>query len=95
MFDLEMNGTTPSIGAQAALAIGDPDASVAPINTFHVGFWFDNPQDAEACGFDPTKPTPFNGEHRAGPDAMISVPDARTGLGPLCTHVSRIGVCSR
>jgi hypothetical protein len=73
----------------------DPDASVAPINTFHVGFWFDNPQDAEACGFDPTKPTPFNGEHRAGPDAMISVPDARTGLGPLCTHVSRIGVCSR
>jgi len=38
-----------------------------------------------ACGFDPTKPTPFNGEHQAGPLAMITVPDATTGLGPLCT----------
>jgi hypothetical protein len=63
----------------------DPDVSLAPTNTFHVGFWFNNPEDAVACGFDPTKPTPFNGEHRAGPLAMISLPDANTGLGPLCT----------
>ena len=63
----------------------DPDAGVAPINTFHVGFWFDNPKDAEACGFDPNKPTPFNGEHKAGPMAMISVPDAKIGVGPLCS----------
>jgi len=41
--------------------------------------------DAAACGFDVTKPTPFNGEHKAGPLAMISLPDAETGLGPLCT----------
>jgi len=32
------------------------------------------------------KPTPFNGEHRAGPLAFISRPDAGTGLGPLCSH---------
>jgi hypothetical protein len=57
-----------------------------PINTFHVGFWFNNPNDAGACGFDPTKPTPFNGEHSAGPVAMISLPDATTDLGPLCTN---------
>jgi hypothetical protein len=57
-----------------------------PINTFHVGFWFNNPADAQACGFDVTKPTPFNGEHKAGPLAMISVPDAKTGLGPLCLN---------
>jgi hypothetical protein len=66
----------------------DPDVRLAPTNTFHLGFWFDNPQDAAAlpsCHFDPTKPTPFNGEHEAGPFAMISVPDAETGLGPLCT----------
>jgi hypothetical protein len=63
----------------------DPDASVPPINTFHVGFWFDNPHDAAACGFDPTKPTPFNGQHKAGPLAMISVPDPHIGVGPLCT----------
>ena len=64
----------------------DPDVALAPTNTFQVGFWFDNPQDAAACGFDPTKPTPFNGEHKAGPLAMISLPDATTGLGPLCTN---------
>src|SRR5215510_1124592 len=55
-----------------------------PTNTFHVGFWFNDPNDAAPCGFDPSKPTPFNGEHRAGPLAMISLPDAKTGLGPLC-----------
>ncbi len=63
----------------------DPDVALKPTNTFHVGFWFNNPEDAAACGFDATKPTPFNGEHKAGPMAMISVPDATTGLGPLCT----------
>jgi hypothetical protein len=62
----------------------DPDVSLPPTNTFQVGFWFNDPADAQACGFDPTKPTPFNGEHHAGPLAMISVPDATTGLGPLC-----------
>jgi hypothetical protein len=65
----------------------DADANVRlkPTNTFHVGFWFNNPQDAVACNFDPNNPTPFNGEHRAGPLAMISVPDPNTKLGPLCT----------
>jgi hypothetical protein len=63
----------------------DPEVGLAPTNTFNVGFWFNDPQDAAACGFDVNKPTPFNGEHKAGPFAMISVPDATTGLGPLCT----------
>jgi hypothetical protein len=64
----------------------DPAASLIPTNTFHIGFWFNDPNDAVACGFDATKPTPFNGEHQAGPLAMISLPDATTGLGPLCTN---------
>ncbi len=63
----------------------DPDVSLAPTGTFEVGFWFNDPRAAVACGFDATKPTPFNGEHQAGPLAMISRPDAATGLGPLCT----------
>jgi hypothetical protein len=59
-----------------------------PINAFQLGFWFNNPNDAnvDGCVFDVSKPTPFNGEHNAGPVAMISVPNARTGLGPLCTN---------
>ena len=63
----------------------DPTVTLPPTGTFEVGFWFNDPQDAVACGFDATKPTPFNGEHKAGPLAMITVPDATTGLGPLCT----------
>jgi hypothetical protein len=63
----------------------DPDVKLQPTNTFELGFWFNDPNDAAACGFDVTKPTPFNGEHKAGPLAMITVPDAQSGLGPLCT----------
>jgi hypothetical protein len=63
----------------------DPIVGLGPTNTFHLGFWFNDPADATACGFDPSQPTPFNGDHQAGPLAMISVPDAKTGLGPLCT----------
>jgi hypothetical protein len=62
----------------------DPASSLAPTHTFHVGFWFNNPEDAAACGF--TGSTPFNGEQAAGPNAMISLPNATTNLGPLCTN---------
>ena len=61
----------------------DAGRGVPPINTFNVGFWFNNPADAAACGF--TGFTPFNGEHQAGPVAMISRQDVSTKLGPLCT----------
>ena len=63
----------------------DPVVSLAPTSTLHVGFWFNDPNDAAACGFNPATPTPFNGDHKAGPLAMISLPDATTNLGPLCT----------
>jgi hypothetical protein len=61
----------------------DASRGVAPVNTFNIGFWFNNPADAAACGF--TGFTPFNGEHHAGPVAMISRQNVRTNLGPLCT----------
>ncbi len=72
----------------------DPDVALTPLNTFHVGFWFNNPKSAKNCGFDPTHPTPFNGEHKAGPVAMISVPDEDTNLGPLCTNPNSNGTCN-
>ncbi|SRR5579884_661266 len=72
----------------------DPDVGLNPVNTFHVGFWFNNPNDAAPCGFDVTHPTPFNGEHNAGPVAMISLPNAVTGLGPLCTRPNGSGGCN-
>jgi hypothetical protein len=63
----------------------DPAAGLSPTHAFHVGFWFNNPEDAAACGFNPATPTPFNGEQNAGPNAMITLPNATTQLGPLCT----------
>jgi hypothetical protein len=65
----------------------DASRGVAPVNTFNIGFWFNNPDDAAACGF--TGFTPFNGEHHAGPVAMISRQNVRTKLGPLCTAPER------
>jgi hypothetical protein len=61
----------------------DKDVSLAPTNTFNLGFWFNNPADAHNCGF--TGTTPFNGEHQAGPLAFVTRPNAITALGPLCT----------
>ena len=61
----------------------DKDVALAPTNTFHLGFWFNNPADAKNCRF--TGVTPFNGEHTAGPLAFVTRPNARTALGPLCT----------
>jgi hypothetical protein len=69
----------------------DPDVALAPTNTFHVGIWFNNPADATACGF--TGTTPFNGDHNAGPNAMMSEPGADE-LGPLCLNPSGPGVCN-
>jgi hypothetical protein len=60
----------------------DPLVGLAPTNTFHLGFWFNNPADASTCV---PGTTPFNGEHNAGPLAFITRPSAQTNLGPLCT----------
>ena len=69
----------------------DPAVALTPVNTFHLGFWFNNPADAVSCGFKPTQITPFNGEHHAGPNAMMSVPNSQTSLGPLCTNPEQEG----
>ncbi len=46
-----------------------PDAKsnpqFAPIHTYHLGVWFNSPDDAKKNGC-PTTVTPFNGDHTAG-----------------------------
>jgi hypothetical protein len=69
----------------------DPASGLEPTHTFHVGFWFANPESAAACGFNPGDPTPFNGEQKAGPNAMITLPNPVTDLGPLCTSAKKEG----
>lgn len=67
----------------------DPAVNLTPTNTFHLGFWFNNSDDAANCGFKGS--TPFNGEHAAGPLAFITRPNAQTQLGPLCTDPTTVG----
>jgi hypothetical protein len=69
----------------------DPDASLTPQQTLHVGFWFDSVAEAQPCSGTTLTPTPFNGEHNAGPVAFITRPNATTGLGPLCTKTMKSG----
>jgi len=85
--DLEVKNSHPNVTTIHTVLVDqifgfDPVVGLDPTNTFHVGFWFNDPEDAGDCGF--TGFTPFNGEHHAGPLAMISLPDSTTGLGPLC-----------
>lgn len=50
-----------------------PDTSsnpaTAPVHTYHVGVWFNSPNDAATAGC-PATVTPFNGDHTAGIQAL-------------------------
>lgn len=84
------NGTIKTILLDQIFGF-DPDVRLSPTQALNVGIWFDDPNAAAACGFNVNNPTPFNGQHKAGPNALISVPNATTGLGPLCTKPIKQG----
>jgi hypothetical protein len=58
-----------SVPAPAVHNHAFPDATLnpktGPIHTYHLGLWFNSPQDAAKAGC-PGNVTPFNGEHDAG-----------------------------
>lgn len=62
------------------------NSPLQPTRTFHVGAWINNGLDVIKCTNNQEVVTPFNGELHAGPLAFISIPDAKTGLGPLCVN---------
>ncbi len=62
-----------------------PDASVNPsfnpIQTYHLGLWFNSPKDAQKAGC-PSAVTPFNGEHNAGIQ-VLNTSNFPDNAGPL------------
>jgi hypothetical protein len=68
---------------------GFPDVSpgpkTGPIHTYHLGLWFNSPQDAGNAG-GPTTVTPFNGEHNAGVQ-VLNTSNFPDDFGPL-RHVT-------
>jgi len=62
-----------------------PDArsnpATAPVHTFHLGIWFNSPDDAAAVGC-PVGVTPFNGDHDAGVQ-VLNTQNFPDRAGPL------------
>jgi hypothetical protein len=62
-----------------------PDASsnprTNPVHTFHLGLWFNSPAESLAAGCSGAT-TPFNGEHKAGPQ-VLSTRNFANEMGPL------------
>ncbi|MBV9183646.1 MAG: hypothetical protein JO356_20260 [Acidobacteria bacterium] len=63
----------PSGGIAAPTPHDDRDATTnpatPPVHTFHLGLWFNSPDDAVEAGC-PGATTPFNGDHTAGVQAL-------------------------
>ena len=74
-FDSETFIVTPGVGQAPSVhrRRGFPDASsnpaTAPVHTFHLGLWFDDPGDAAKAGCR-SSVTPFSGDHSAGVQAL-------------------------
>jgi hypothetical protein len=86
-FSIETFVVAPAI-APAPLVFNNPpfpdaarNPATNPVQTYHLGLWFNSPTDAQNAGC-PKTVTPFNGEHNAGIQVLntSSFPDDQ---GPL------------
>jgi hypothetical protein len=69
---LTFNNAFPSVS---------PNPKTGPIQMYHLGLWFNSPEDAEDAGC-PNTVTPFNGEHDAGVQ-VLNTSDFPDLAGPL------------
>lgn len=86
-FNIETFIVAPGV-APAPLVFNDPpfpdaaqNPATGPVQTYHLGLWFNSPADAQNAGC-PNTVTPFNGEHNAGIQVLntSNFPDDK---GPL------------
>jgi len=82
-FSQETFIVAPGVASAPLTEPGDASSNPAtgPIQTYHLGLWFNSPADAVAAGC-PGTVTPFNGEHDAGIQVLntSNFPDLQ---GPL------------
>ncbi len=57
--------SAPVVFDDAPFPDADKNPAFNPVQTYHLGVWFNSPDDAKAAGC-PATVTPFNGEHHAG-----------------------------
>src|SRR5512132_726713 len=85
-FNIETFIVAPGTGAAPVVHDKEPfpdantNPATPPVHTFHLGLWFNSPEDAAAAGC-PNAVTPFNGDHTAG----IQILSTRNfvDIGPL------------
>jgi hypothetical protein len=82
-FSIETFIVAPNSGPAPVIHSQDASSNppTAPVHTFHVGLWFGSTAAASAANC-PASPTPFNGDHTAGIQALSTrnFPDV---AGPL------------
>ena len=61
---------------------GNTNPATPPVHTFHLGLWFNSPEDAVAAGCSDASETPFNGDHTAGIQ-VLSTRNFADDMGPL------------
>jgi hypothetical protein len=62
-------GGAPVVHEDGAFPDASENPATDPVHTFHLGLWFNSPDDAAAAGC-PDTVTPFNGDHTAGIQAL-------------------------
>ena len=81
---IETFAVAPGVAPAPVTFKGDANQNpaFAPVQTYHLGAWFNSPKDAAKNGSTcPSTVTPFNGEHTAGVQVINS--GNFKGLGPL------------
>ena len=88
-FSIETFIVAPGVAPAPPDPFHDPDRirdaaqnpKTAPVQTYHLGLWFNNPKDVVKAG-GPDIVTPFNGEHHAGVQ-VLNTSEFRDIEGPL------------
>ena len=95
IFSIETFTVAPGTGPAPVVFTGAfPDASLNPafnpVHSYHLGLWFDSPDDAAANGC-PNTVTPFNGPHTAGIQVLntSNFPDLQGPLYQVTSAPSR------
>lgn len=71
----------PVVHDQPPFPDADINPATPPVHTFHLGLWFNSPEDAVAAGCSDAV-TPFNGDHTAGIQ-VLSTRNFADDMGPL------------
>jgi hypothetical protein len=75
------SGVAPLVHNEPPFPDATSNPATGPVHTFHVGLWFGSPDAASAAGC-PNTATPFNGDHKAGIQALSTRNFSNTN-GPL------------